>query len=245
MPRLSCQRVSGTSAAATPAVVRKQGTEPRLERLLELVSEVQETWVPLPVVAHVGEPLVVQLVAAIERQLQVLIGKDLLSPESRNLEGAGRARQRLDHGITDRTSGGGQLRPDIFTPRSGRPTTHRRLPPRVPEAHRHACAEFVSSGLVRSRLWSTTHRCSCSPLPSPVIQSGSASGPGLVILGPGHTGRTRPVGHQNSSQSSPRMPKPIHERSFNGAGNIGIVASTRGRSPSSVSRAFASRDDAP
>ena len=45
---------------------------------------------PFPVVAYACEPLIMQLITAVERQLEVLIGEYLVGADVRSSEGAGR-----------------------------------------------------------------------------------------------------------------------------------------------------------
>ena len=62
---------------------------------------------PFPVVAYACEPLIMQLVTAVERQLEVLVGEHLVGADARSSEEPGRMRKCFDHRMADRTSGDG------------------------------------------------------------------------------------------------------------------------------------------
>ena len=93
------------------AVVRERRTQTRFERSLELAAELQETGIPFPVVADACEALIMQLVAAVERQLEILVGENVVRPDAGGSERTGRPRKCLDHCVTDRASGRREVRP--------------------------------------------------------------------------------------------------------------------------------------
>ena len=73
--------MSGTSAGATAALVRERRAQALFERPLQHAAELQEAGIPFPLVAHACETLIMQLVAAVERQLEVLVGEDLVGAD--------------------------------------------------------------------------------------------------------------------------------------------------------------------
>ena len=165
------------------AVIRKRRAQARFERPLELASELQETGIPFPVVAHPGETLIVQLVAAVERQLQVLVGQHLVCADGRNPEEARRTREGLDHRVAHRTPGGRKLRPGAaIAPTSRIP----RQPSRAGRRDEQGSSATPTSALDSLGLrLSRRHRnaaCVHHYRPS-LVQSGSASGPASVETG--------------------------------------------------------------
>ena len=86
------------------ALVRERQAQTLFERPLQHAAELQETGIPFPVVAYACEPLIMQLVTAVERQLEVLVGEYLVGADAWSSEGPDRMRKCLDHRMADRTS---------------------------------------------------------------------------------------------------------------------------------------------
>ncbi len=86
------------------ALIRERQAQTLFERPLQHAAELQETGIPFPVVAYAREPLIMQLVTAVERQLEVLIDEYLVGADARSSEGPDRMRKCLEHRMADRTS---------------------------------------------------------------------------------------------------------------------------------------------
>ena len=190
-PEVISHRASGTSVAVTPLSSPSTTRRTVFEGLLQLAPQLQKTGIPFPVVADVCEALVVQFVAAIEGQLEVLVGEDVVCPDG-SLKVAVPA--TAPSSLRDsRSPGGRELRSGTGTFGRARPqpmfdetdararggcrTTH----------HPYRLRLFCIAVLIPAILSARVHRYRLS-----LIQSVSASGPGAGELAKwGQLGRTR------------------------------------------------------
>ena len=97
------------SSAATLSLRRAEHVEqPGLEARLELPAQREQRRLPLPVVRDARQPAVVQLVAEVERELEVLVGERVGRTGTRAPIGAGRARARRAASRAGRAGRGGR-----------------------------------------------------------------------------------------------------------------------------------------